>query len=139
MPDGSVPNPTSFINWVSSVAARWSGERCLLLGVPQCGNGLSQLTTPSQNVPGELPPTSLLWLAQQQHESPVSEQGVSHSGGLPLLRAKTAPPWRDPLLSALHGKLCQTKYSISEPSTHLTNSVLPQHLMQVVLATPAQH
>lgn len=131
--------PASFINQVSLATASWSGERCLLLRVPQCGNGLSQLTTPSQNVQGELPPKSLLYLAQQQHESPVSEQGVSHPGGLLLTRAETISPRRDPLPAPLCGKLCQATCSVSEPSTHLTNGVPMRHLLQVVVASPAQH
>lgn len=137
VPDGSVPNPASFIDQVLSAAVSWSGERCLLLGVLQCGNGLSHLTTPSRNVRGELPPRSLLCLAQQQHRSPVREQGASHPGRLLLPRAETASPRRDPLLPLLHGKLCQAKCAVSEPGTHLTDGVPAWQFTQVVLASPA--
>lgn len=139
VPDGSMPNPASFIDQLSSATASWTGERCLLLGVPQCGNGLSLLTTPSHNVQGELPLRSLLCLAQQQQESPVSQQGMSYPGGFLLKRAETMSPWRDPLPALLHGKLCRAKCTISQPSNHLTNGVPEWHLVQVVLAHPAQH
>lgn len=54
---------------------------------------LSQITTPSQNVQRELPPSSLWCLAQQQHKSPVGEQGMSCPGGLCLTKAETMSFW----------------------------------------------
>lgn len=54
---------------------------------------LSEITTPSQNVQGELPPNSLWYLAQQQHKSPVGEYGMSCPGGLLLTKAEIMSFW----------------------------------------------
>lgn len=79
----------SFIDQVLSARASWSGERCLLLGVPCCGSHLFQLTTTSQNVGAELPPSSLLpsspavVITQQWHQGSTRAQGTSCSPGHP--------------------------------------------------------
>lgn len=72
-----------------SARASWSGERCLLLRVPCCGSRLFQLTTTSQNVGAELPPSSLLpsspaiIMTQQWHQGSMRAQGMSCSPGHP--------------------------------------------------------
>lgn len=59
----------------------------------QVWESLSQITTPSQNVQGESPLSSLWYLAQQQHKSPVGEQGMSCTVGLLLTKAETMSFW----------------------------------------------